>query len=134
NRRHQPAGGRRGIAAREQRDVVPPCDLLADERVDDPLGAAVAGGRDGLEGRRDLGNPERPPPFGGSRGVRHRQKYRGGRRSAPCEVTVTLWAAVGGGAIDECNAGGMYRTRVRHATWCSMCAVMSGPRVDVARV
>ena len=57
DRRHEPAGGRR-IAAGEHGHVVAAPIELANELVDDPLGTAVARRRDGLERRRDLGDPE----------------------------------------------------------------------------
>ena len=57
DRRNQPAGRRR-VAAGEHGHIVAAPVELTDELIDDPLGSAVAGRRDGLEGRRDLGDAE----------------------------------------------------------------------------
>ena len=55
-------------AAREERDVVPAVDQTVGEQRDDELDPAVAGGRHGEPGRRDLGDP-------------HARRIRGGRAS-----------------------------------------------------
>ena len=54
------------IAAREGRDLVATPIELANELVDDPLRASVPDRRDGLQGRSNLGDPQRlagPTPY-----------------------------------------------------------------------
>jgi hypothetical protein len=66
--RHVPAGDV-GIAGGERRHVVAATHELDDQLVHDALGATVALGRNALEGRRNLGDSQRPihrrrPPDG----------------------------------------------------------------------
>jgi hypothetical protein len=54
------------IAAREGRDLVVTSVQLTNQLVDDPLGSPVTERRDGLQGRSDLGDPQRlagPTPY-----------------------------------------------------------------------
>src|SRR5664279_1555739 len=47
------------IAAREGRDLVATPIELANQLVDDPLGSPITERRDGLQGRSNLGDPQR---------------------------------------------------------------------------
>ena len=61
--RDQPRRGRRVAAGEEGHLVAAPLEL-AQQLVDDPLGAAVATGWHGLQGRRHLGDAQRRKPRG----------------------------------------------------------------------